>query len=85
MVILKPISSLKLVPATDEDWGKEYLSLEAAIKVVDSLDEALEHIDKYGSGHSEASRQQLAFLTKWMPPVSTPMPAPASPMAASLD
>jgi len=43
-----------LVPATDEDWGKEYLSLKAAIKVVDSLDEALEHIEKYGSGHSEA-------------------------------
>jgi len=46
--------SLKLVPAKDEDWGKEYLSLKAAIKVVDSLDEALEHIEKYGSGHSEA-------------------------------
>jgi glutamate-5-semialdehyde dehydrogenase len=46
--------SLKLVPAVDEDWGKEYLSLKAAIKVVDSLDEALEHIEKYGSGHSEA-------------------------------
>jgi glutamate-5-semialdehyde dehydrogenase len=46
--------SLKLVPATDEDWGKEYLSLKAAIKVVNSLDEALEHIEKYGSGHSEA-------------------------------
>jgi glutamate-5-semialdehyde dehydrogenase len=46
--------SLKLVPAKDEDWGKEYLSLKAAIKVVNSLDEALEHIDKYGSGHSEA-------------------------------
>ena len=46
--------ALKLVPATDEDWGKEYLSLKAAIKVVDSLDEALEHIEKYGSGHSEA-------------------------------
>jgi glutamate-5-semialdehyde dehydrogenase len=45
---------LKLVPATDEDWGKEYLSLKAAIKVVDSLDEALEHIAEYGSGHSEA-------------------------------
>jgi len=43
-----------IVPATDEDWGKEYLSLKAAIKVVDSLDEALEHIEKYGSGHSEA-------------------------------
>jgi len=54
MSILKPIPSLKLVPAKDEDWGKEYLSLKAAIKVVDSLDEALEHIEKYGSGHSEA-------------------------------
>jgi len=54
LTILKPVPSLKLVPATDEDWGKEYLSLKAAIKVVDSLDEALEHIEKYGSGHSEA-------------------------------
>ncbi|OGN96244.1 MAG: glutamate-5-semialdehyde dehydrogenase [Chloroflexi bacterium RBG_13_51_36] len=43
-----------LVPAKDDDWGKEYLSLKAAIKVVDSLDEALEHIERYGSGHSEA-------------------------------
>jgi len=54
MAILKPVPSLELVPATDEDWGKEYLSLKAAIKVVQSLDEALEHIEKYGSGHSEA-------------------------------
>ena len=54
MAILKSIPGLKLVRATDEDWGKEYLSLRAAIKVVDSLDEALEHIEKYGSGHSEA-------------------------------
>jgi glutamate-5-semialdehyde dehydrogenase len=54
LAILKPLPSLKLVPAADEDWGKEYLSLKAAIKVVDSLDEALEHIEKYGSGHSEA-------------------------------
>ena len=54
LAILKPIPSLKLVPAVNEDWGKEYLSLKAAIKVVDSLDEALEHIEKYGSGHSEA-------------------------------
>jgi len=54
LAILKPIASLKLVPAVDEDWGKEYLSLKAAIKVVDSLDEALGHIEKYGSGHSEA-------------------------------
>jgi len=54
MVILNSIPSLKLIPATDEDWGKEFLSLTAAIKVVDSLDEALEHIERYGSGHSEA-------------------------------
>ena len=54
LAILKPNSSLKLVPATGEDWGKEFLSLVAAIKVVDSLDEALEHIERYGSGHSEA-------------------------------
>jgi len=54
LAILKPDSSLKLVPATGEDWGKEYLSLVAAVKVVDSLDEALEHIERYGSGHSEA-------------------------------
>jgi glutamate-5-semialdehyde dehydrogenase len=52
-VILNEAKNL-LVPAKDDDWGKEYLSLKAAIKVVDSLDEALEHIDKYGSGHSEA-------------------------------
>ncbi len=52
--ILKPVPGLKLVPATDEDWGKEFLSLKAAIRVVKSLDEALQHIESYGSGHSEA-------------------------------
>lgn len=54
MAILKPIKDLKLKTAVEEDWGKEFLSLIAAVKVVDSLDEALEHIAKYGSGHSEA-------------------------------
>ena len=54
MSILGPDRSLKLVPATDEDWGREFLSLTAALKVVDSLDEALKHIELYGSGHSEA-------------------------------
>jgi len=52
--ILQPNASLKLVQATDEDWGREFLSLVAAVKVVDSLDEALAHIERYGSGHSEA-------------------------------
>ena len=54
MAILKSNSALKLKAATGEDWGKEFLALVAAIKVVDSLDEALEHILSYGSGHSEA-------------------------------
>ena len=54
LAILKSQPSLKIVSATDEDWGKEFLSLVAAVKVVDSLDEALEHIERYGSGHSEA-------------------------------
>jgi glutamate-5-semialdehyde dehydrogenase len=51
---LGPIPSLNLVPAKADDWGKEFLALIAAIKIVDSLDEALEHIEHYGSGHSEA-------------------------------
>ncbi len=52
--ILKADSSLRLAPATEEDWGKEFLALVAAVKVVDSLDEALEHIAHYGSGADEA-------------------------------
>ena len=40
--------------ASAGDWGREYLSLVAAVKVVGSLDEALDHIRTYGSGHSEA-------------------------------
>ena len=42
------------VPATEEDWSTEYLDLIMAVKIVDSLDEAMAHIAKYGSGHSEA-------------------------------
>ncbi len=69
LAVLKLDSSLNLVPAKNEDWGKEFLALIAAIKVVDSLDEALEHIAKYGSGHSEAivtedDRAALRFLNE---------------------
>jgi glutamate-5-semialdehyde dehydrogenase len=42
------------VPAADGDWGTEFLSLTAAVKVVDSIDDALDHIDTYTSGHTEA-------------------------------
>jgi len=52
--ILRDTPELKVIPATEEDWGREFLALVAAVKVVPSLDEALEHIDRYGSGHSEA-------------------------------
>lgn len=52
--IIQTLPSLKVVSANDEVWGKEFLALVAAIKVVGSLDEALEHIEYYGSGHSEA-------------------------------
>jgi len=52
--ILKKSPSLKLAPATDEDWGKEFLALIAAVKVVDSLDEAIGHVTSFSSGHSEA-------------------------------
>ncbi len=41
-------------PATDEDWGTEYLAPEMAVAVVDDLDVALEHIRRWSSGHTEA-------------------------------
>lgn len=43
-----------VVPATEEDWWEEYLNYILAVKVVDSIGEALDHIAKYSSGHSEA-------------------------------
>ncbi len=52
--ILGPDAPGAALPANEDDWGKEFLSLTAAVKVVDSLDDALEHIETYGSGHSEA-------------------------------
>ncbi|MEU8005302.1 glutamate-5-semialdehyde dehydrogenase [Catellatospora sp. NPDC049111] len=46
--------SADVVAATEEDWGTEYLALELSARVVPSLDEAVAHIRRYGSGHSEA-------------------------------
>ena len=45
---------LKTAAASDEDWRTEHLALIAGVRVADSLDEALEHIETYGSGHSDA-------------------------------
>ena len=43
-----------LKEATEEDWGKEYLDYVIGIKIVSDIDEAINHINKYGTGHSEA-------------------------------
>jgi len=44
---------LATVPATDDDWAREYLSLDLAVRVVDNLDAALEHIRTWSTGHTE--------------------------------
>ena len=44
----------KLIPATEEDFGTEYLDKIISIKTVDSIDQAIEHINKYNTGHSES-------------------------------
>ena len=54
LTILGPGAAGTIQPAAEEDWGREFLAMAAAVKVVDSMDEALEHIETYGSGHSEA-------------------------------
>ena len=52
--LLAAKSGAVVVPATEEDFGQEFLDFILSVKVVDSMDEALEHIARYGSGHSEA-------------------------------
>ncbi len=51
-------AALAVVPdmkkASEEDWGTEYLDLIASVKTVSSIDEAIEHINRYNTGHSEA-------------------------------
>ncbi|MBQ5806635.1 MAG: glutamate-5-semialdehyde dehydrogenase [Lachnospiraceae bacterium] len=44
----------EFVKATEEDWGTEYLDYIMSCKIVDSVDEAIAHINKYNTGHSEA-------------------------------
>jgi glutamate-5-semialdehyde dehydrogenase len=46
--------SVEVVPATNRDWATEYLAAELAVRIVDSLDEAIEHIRTWTSGHTEA-------------------------------
>lgn len=58
-----------VIPAVEEDWETEYLSLDIAMKVVDSLEEALDHIRRYSTGHTESiittdSRNAERFLAE---------------------
>ncbi len=47
-------AQIRLEPAGEEDWGREYLAPIIAVGIVDSLEQAIEHVGRYGSGHSEA-------------------------------
>ena len=48
------IAGAPLEDAHEEDWASEYLAMTIAVRVLDSAEEAIEHIGRYGSGHSEA-------------------------------
>lgn len=52
------IEGLNISLADDEDWGTEYLALKMGVKIVDSLDEAIEHINAFSTGHTEAILSQ---------------------------
>ena len=45
--------SVKVTPASDADWGEEYLDLVLSVKIVDGVAEAIEHINVHGSGPTE--------------------------------
>lgn len=44
----------EILPATEEDWGTEYLDAVISVKIVDSVEEAIAHINRYNTGHSES-------------------------------
>lgn len=61
--------SARLKPAGDDDWGREFLDLIVALKVVPDLDAAIEHIDRFGTHHTDAilsqnEANQAAFLDR---------------------
>mgnify|MGYP001223068255 CR=1 FL=1 len=53
-VLNKLIGGVKIVPAQSDDFGTEFLGMIASVKIVDSIDEAMDHIAEHGSRHSEA-------------------------------
>jgi len=54
LTLLGPLGGSRVHAATDDDFGQEFLGLILSVRVVDSLGEAVAHIERYGSGHTEA-------------------------------
>ena len=54
LALLQGVAGARLAAATEADWGEEYLAAIISIKVVDSLDEAIRHIERHGSHHTDA-------------------------------
>jgi glutamate-5-semialdehyde dehydrogenase len=54
LALLRPVAGAKLVAATEQDWSEEYLAPIISIKVVSDLSEAVAHINRYGSHHTDA-------------------------------
>ena len=54
LAILNSVAGAKLVPATEQDWSEEYLAPIISVKVVAGVDEAIAHINRYGSHHTDA-------------------------------
>ena len=69
--------------ATDADWDTEYLGLKMAVGVVDSLDEAIEHVNRHGTGHSEAIITVRARRATRSPAASTPRRSTSTPRRGS--
>lgn len=53
-ILKASVKDANVIPATEEDWGREYLDYKISAKSVDSIDEAIAHINHYNTGHSEA-------------------------------
>ena len=54
LALLETVGGARLVEATEADWSEEYLAAIISVKVVGSLDEAIRHIERYGSHHTDA-------------------------------
>ena len=54
LALLRPVPRAKLAAATEQDWAEEYLAPIISVKIVTTLDEAIAHINRYGSHHTDA-------------------------------